>query len=237
MIDLECPFCGRVGSVPREKANTRLVCKKCHMIFHMGPTGRALPGEPPTQRTADHGHAHAHAPAAVKESGVSLPSLGDLNSGLLGVLGVLIVLAVIYLGYSWVGRGGTASLVPVAERMAEALKANDLKTIKELAAPESAGEAANWYESARRTADELKKSSSGRDVHVTAVVTDENPARGSGQVEIFLIPTQGVARNQQIATEAGTAAKSSELTTFWTLSGGKWWFDAKRTVSGSGGAG
>src|SRR4051812_29590985 len=46
MIDLACPNCGRGGSIPREKINTRLVCKKCHIVFHMNTAGRTLLGEP-----------------------------------------------------------------------------------------------------------------------------------------------------------------------------------------------
>src|SRR5215212_2799528 len=46
MIDLACPNCGRAGSIPREKINTRLVCKKCHVAFHMNTAGRTLLGEP-----------------------------------------------------------------------------------------------------------------------------------------------------------------------------------------------
>src|SRR4051794_18316218 len=46
MVELACPNCGRGGSVPREKMNARMVCKKCHMVFHMNSAGRAVLGEP-----------------------------------------------------------------------------------------------------------------------------------------------------------------------------------------------
>src|SRR5262249_14446595 len=94
MIALECPHCGGAGSVPREKVNTRLVCRKCHQIFHVTPTGRAMPGEPPVQKAADPGKGRGTAAAtAVKkkrESAIELGSLSKPNPGLLGVLGALV---------------------------------------------------------------------------------------------------------------------------------------------------
>src|SRR5947209_6580362 len=47
MVELECPKCGRGGGVPKEKVNTRLVCKKCHSVFYVTSAGRTILGEPP----------------------------------------------------------------------------------------------------------------------------------------------------------------------------------------------
>src|SRR4051812_33288916 len=46
MIEMACPSCGRAGQVPKEKLQSRLVCRKCHVVFHMDPGGRAVLGEP-----------------------------------------------------------------------------------------------------------------------------------------------------------------------------------------------
>ncbi|MCA1685067.1 MAG: hypothetical protein LC745_03615, partial [Planctomycetia bacterium] len=71
MIELECPNCARMGSVPNDKAHSRMVCKKCHMVFHMTPTGRTMLGEPPVpgkekdkKHASDPGHGAGTAAAA-----------------------------------------------------------------------------------------------------------------------------------------------------------------------------
>ena len=46
MIDMKCPSCGAGGRMPREKVNTRLVCKKCLRVFHVTASGNTVLGEP-----------------------------------------------------------------------------------------------------------------------------------------------------------------------------------------------
>ena len=46
MIDMKCPSCGAGGRIPREKVNTRLVCKKCLRVFHVTSGGSTVLGEP-----------------------------------------------------------------------------------------------------------------------------------------------------------------------------------------------
>ncbi len=103
MIDLACPSCGRAGQVPREKLHSRLVCKKCHVVFHMDTSGRPVVGEPhhgpskdPTKQKTDEHHALLE--------GFQIPKLSDLTNfkenlteytfpvkPVLGVLGVILV--------------------------------------------------------------------------------------------------------------------------------------------------
>ena len=52
MIEMKCPGCGAGGRIPRDKKNTRLVCKKCLKVFHMSPGGKTVLGEPPTAKDA-----------------------------------------------------------------------------------------------------------------------------------------------------------------------------------------
>ena len=47
MIEIHCPACGAEGRTTKEKINTRLVCRKCFVAFHITPSGRALLGDPP----------------------------------------------------------------------------------------------------------------------------------------------------------------------------------------------
>ena len=47
MIEIQCPACGAAGRAPKDKIQTRLVCRKCLKIFHVTPTGKTVLGEPP----------------------------------------------------------------------------------------------------------------------------------------------------------------------------------------------
>src|SRR5262249_49109459 len=38
MIEMSCPRCGAGGRVPRERVNSRLVCRKCLQVFHLSPS-------------------------------------------------------------------------------------------------------------------------------------------------------------------------------------------------------
>lgn len=228
MIDLECPHCGRAGSLPREKANSRLVCKKCHTVFHMGPSGRALPGEPPAAKSAENRH-----PAPNKDVDIDFewPKLGEMNRGLLGVLAVLLGLGTLYFGSSLFGGFGSGSLTQIARQMAEAVEKGDVPKIQSFAEAESRAEAAQWYESVKQTMETLKNRSSGHGVKVEPIVTSESVAGGTGQVEIFLVPVTGPARTDQIVREAAAAeTKVSGVTTYWLYNGGRWHFDVKKTA-------
>ena len=226
MIDLECPKCGRVGSVPQTKVNTRLICKKCLAVFHMGPTGRAILGEPVSARDPHHGHGVA---TAVKKADASAPALklGELNYGLVGVLGVLLLIGTVYLFVAGPWAGSSPNLFPVAQEMAAALEKSDANAVQNLSASDGSNEAATWFKAAQGKVEELKK---GPGLKVTAIVTSENSLAGTAQVDIFLIPIKAQARNEQIAREAGVSSKTAELITFWTYSRGRWRFDAKKTL-------
>ena len=59
MIEMKCPACGAEGRAPKEKVNTRLVCRKCLKVFHLTPTGRAVLGEPPVTGTTSTAPPHS----------------------------------------------------------------------------------------------------------------------------------------------------------------------------------
>ena len=50
MIEMKCPACSAGGRIPRDKKNTRLVCKKCLAVFHLSPSGTPVLGEPPVRQ-------------------------------------------------------------------------------------------------------------------------------------------------------------------------------------------
>ncbi len=91
MIDVVCPHCGRAGSAPEDKVNSRLVCKKCHMVFHLSPSGRATPGEPPAAGGGRGSAVHAAAGAGAG-GGTGIRRFGTaplIAAAMLGVAGLL----------------------------------------------------------------------------------------------------------------------------------------------------
>ena len=46
MIPMSCPNCGRRGTIPPERLNTRMHCKKCDAVFHMDKSGKIVVGDP-----------------------------------------------------------------------------------------------------------------------------------------------------------------------------------------------
>src|SRR4051794_12273752 len=105
MIELECPNCGGYGAVPKEKANTRLVCKKCHFVFHLDGAGRARAGEPPAdqgKQTAVHAASHR-----VALQDMEMPQIGfGLSPRAKTVLSVLGVIALVGIGYNYLSGPG-----------------------------------------------------------------------------------------------------------------------------------
>jgi hypothetical protein len=46
MIPMTCPSCGRRGTVPPDRLNTRMHCKKCDAVFFMDRSGKIVMGDP-----------------------------------------------------------------------------------------------------------------------------------------------------------------------------------------------
>ena len=72
MIPIECPKCGRAGSVPSNRLNVALSCKSCSAPFYIDSAGEAKSGEPLV------GKPEKRAKAA-KKSTASGGGLGDID--------------------------------------------------------------------------------------------------------------------------------------------------------------
>ena len=68
MIEMKCPGCGAGGRAPRDKMNTRMVCKKCLKVFHLSPSGTPVLGEPPASKNATKEKPKRESPAAGSSS-------------------------------------------------------------------------------------------------------------------------------------------------------------------------
>jgi hypothetical protein len=234
MIDLECPSCGRVGSVPNEKANGRMVCKKCHMIFHMSPSGRTVLGEPPVSRGAEQARA---AKAAADTDGIDWSALlSDVGNARMKILGGLLAVGVLVLVYYFMAGGAGDQLQPKAQLAAGALVDDNVGYLKRISSADSAEDVDRLCQQLHPLLDGIKKESTGNKLLVTVLVTEESRATGRGKVEAFFAAVKGPSRTETIAAEAGTVGKSKsshELSLFWVWEGGTWRFDAKQTLINS----
>lgn len=80
MIPMSCPACGRRGSVPPDRLNTRMHCKKCEAVFYMDPSGKIVLGDPDAPKRAPKPPAGAPgAPKVKKRKDSDPPDLNPLN--------------------------------------------------------------------------------------------------------------------------------------------------------------
>lgn len=244
MIEMECPHCGGRGSAPREKANVRLLCKKCHGVFHMSETGRTMVGDPPG----------AHAPSRAAEPGAkpgikaeeddspllrALLNLGIKRTRVVLTRALLFVIVLFVLSfYLW--QAMPEELLAVkAERAAAALTADDTSFLRGIATPSTVGEFDQWYGLVRPLVDDLKKKSNGRDLQVSVLVRSEDAEATLGEVVLVLVPTaaSSAIETKAVASKPGKpvdlASSGVELTTFWGPRGfgfGTWGLDFQKSL-------
>lgn len=240
MIDLECPHCGRVGSVPPDKASSRLVCRKCRMVFHLSPSGRAVLGEPPSASAAGDarkqkaGSLHS-APNAAKGLDLGLDGGlfgSNINPRHLLLLGASLgLIAAAYFIYS---SPSTSSLAIQGRRIAVALAEGDDKTLKQLASTESVTQVDTWFGKVQPLIESLKNESVDRELLVLEMVVEENLYQGKGTVFVFFTPAKGSTRAEKIAAAAGSVPDKKtlqQLSTNWVLdSSGKWRLDVAQML-------
>jgi hypothetical protein len=235
MIDLECPKCGGVGSVPNNKAQGRLVCRKCRAIFHMGPTGRTVLGEPPPEGSKEERQAKVAAlpKATMNEGGFELDLSFDKKKALI-LAGLLAVLG---LSYFFMSRE-VESLADRAKEVADAFASGNLEYLKKSAASGTADDVVRSYDAIHPQIEDLKKETTTNQLIVTVVVVDENRRQRTGQVAAFFAPKAGDSRSEKIAAAAGTTSgkkSAAEINLNFNLEPtGSWSLDGQRTLQSIG---
>jgi len=236
MIDLECPTCGRVGSAPREKSQGRLVCKKCHAIFHLTPLGRTALGEPPTEKKREEQRAAATVASKADGPGFEL-DLGSIGSAKL--LAPVLLILVAALGYNYIGFSGAGSndVMLSAKTLVEAFAAGSTDAIKQAALPDTAADAVAFFDKMKGKLDEVRKESVSKTLVSSTLVESQNDSAGEAQVLGFFTPGKAAARDEQIAAEAGaTVNKTVTLNFFFAKdSSGRWKLDGKRCLGSNSG--
>lgn len=208
MIPIECPKCGRGGSVPPDRLNARLVCKACHTVFHLDNTGRMVLGDP--QSFDMKSNTKAYADRSARPDFDLKQTLEDIPKPV--KFGVPAVLLAVF-GYLYLGPGPTSpSYVDSAETLVKAAANNDKSKVVANSTPASAEAAGQWFDLVHG---EMEKAQ----VNPSTVV---NPALLSGDAEKDSDITLLV-----VMSGAGTGPPVT-MTLPMKNEGGSWKFDATK---------
>jgi hypothetical protein len=144
MIPIECPKCGRGGSVPPDRLNARLVCKACHTVFHLDNTGRMVMGEPEsfdmkTTKSRAETSSAVDFDLAQTWNDIPAPVKYGVPAALLAV--------VIYLNVGF--GGGSPDYVSRANSLIGAVISNNKSKAVSLATTDSAEAAGQWFDVVR----------------------------------------------------------------------------------------
>jgi len=147
MIAMSCPSCGRAGQCPKEKVHTRLVCRKCHVVFHLDASGRAVIGDP-NQPVKKEVKKKAKEAGSLVEA-LHLPKFEKLNRAsdnlseygipvkqIAALLGVLVV----FWGLYSIANAAPEAVADPSRRAAEALAQDNLSRLKSYATDETRDE-------------------------------------------------------------------------------------------------
>jgi hypothetical protein len=230
-IQMECPKCGAPGKVPRNKVQTRLVCRKCLAIFHLTPVGRAVLGEPPTTTTAKEdsksavGRASAREPVEFEFSMPKAPVL-------VGALALLLVL-LLAVNFGLIGWGGDSGLDVVnrATTVAQALADQNIDRFKAATLPGTETEAIQFFEKARAGLNMVRRRSPTSTIQATAQLQESAENQSRVRFLAVFMPNLGTARQQQITgvDAVPESEGAAALATLWFVrdNRGRWCLDGK----------
>jgi hypothetical protein len=237
MIDMKCPSCGAGGRVPREKVNTRLVCKKCLRVFHITASGNTVLGEPAAPKdqpkphsqreSTRHDTAERFDDVTSRLSQIKLPRVSPKA---LAIVGSVVLLSA--LGY-WFFSRQTVEARSLA--VARAIQMSDMKLVIDLAVPETALDTIQWYNDAYKQYLDLKTALGGQEAGIT-IEPQGTPQGGNTQVKVLY--SKGGARfDGSLYTDALQPNPSRahdpttlELALFWTSDAwGNWLLDGSKT--------
>ncbi|WP_422924937.1 hypothetical protein [Singulisphaera sp. PoT] len=247
MLELACPSCGRGGTIPKQKVNTRLVCKKCRVVFHMTPAERTVLGEPL-------GDVLKVNPKPVEEERRASASEGienladNLTGGLDGFREILktaspkqlgIAAAVIVvLGIGWtLMNAAPENLTDVTNLAATQFTADDLDSVKAVASSGTAEDVARWYEAVHPRLVKARERWKTNTTHLTVVVMSQDDEKRVGESRAFVYPgpaTPAPTTDSSGAASDGSSIQPLELIMHWTLEGSRWRLNGKQTAQTAG---
>ena len=221
MIPIECPNCGRMGNVPPDRLNARLVCKGCQTIFHLDNTGHMILGEP-----------GSNDPKQTKSRAEKTASAADFDLAQTwndtpkpvkyGVPAVL--LAVI--GYLSLGPGESSpGYFARAESAVRAVASNDRSKAVSHASSNSTEAAGKWFDLWRG---EMEKSRIGSDVAINPALLNGNPDR-DGEITLLVVLPKAEPAGPPLTITLTMKRDGSS----WTIDGNKSLASAESDIAAS----
>jgi hypothetical protein len=241
MIDMKCPSCGAAGRVPREKVNTRLVCKKCLRVFHITSSGNTVLGEPPLPKKDEAQQRPVRAVSgyesverfdemAAKLSNVRLPQIPPMTLAIVG--GVILLTA---LGYWFFSR---ESIDARTKEVAKAIVKSEMKQVIDMSVSGTEMDTIRWYNDVYKEYMDLKLALGGQEAGVTVQPAGESQ-RGATQVKLTF-SKEGTRFDGSLFSDAlnpnpslSSAKQSLDVPIFWvTDMWGNWLIDGAKTYAG-----
>jgi hypothetical protein len=235
VIAMNCPSCGAEGRIPKDKVNTRLLCKKCLKSFHLTEDGKIHAGSPPEVGTHPHQHhliPEAHALDHVEEEVDHW--LARLHRAVPWAVAaaVLVVLAVGARAVYHASR--PPSLEEQATEIAQALVRGDRSTLQGLSVPGTGEAVAEWSEALRPEFGDPAETTPAVAPKVEVTRTPAEPGPGLVELATSIKTDQHIGRMGFAVPDVSTDIKRGGTVEFpLILAGGEysgWRLDGDRTL-------
>jgi len=232
VIEIHCPACGAEGRTTKEKINTRLVCRKCFVAFHVTPSGRALLGEPPLMGDVETRRAGMAQPDRTHEVDQWFERLsGALFSPLTAML--LVGLIVLVIGSTMYSRGET--LEDRVKKVARAAYEGDTRGLESLAAAGTGEDVVKWNDAIQLQLDQLRKSLGNMPPSINVEIQRQDTSKGIAEAVARMSTEQDLARQWSSlpdpALTIASGVKVVELPLrFRTETWKGWRLDGKQTL-------
>jgi hypothetical protein len=256
MIEMACPSCGRAGQVPKEKLYTRLVCRKCHVVFHVDSTGRPVLGEPVSAAAKEKSKKEGESKSLIPS--FKLPTLDDFTGAkdnlqdytfpvkpVAGVLGGLVFLWLVW-GYL---AGPGESVADVSRTVAALLDRGELDRLKSYATSDTKDDVVRFYDAAHPKLEKKKEGWPSKESTIQVITVEEDVSKGKGETEVFFmppaaavtaapppppppIPTPGKGKvdlKMPAAPPVPTGPQPASFHLYWVKNGSHWLLDARQS--------
>ena len=236
MIEMSCPRCGAAGRVPRDRVNSRLVCKKCLQVFHLNSSHQPVLGEPPKHRKEVHRERAPH-----QRVELELPGLEGIGEKLSKIrlpdpktVGITAAVLLAIAFFWWLFS--KQSVDQRSHALAAAIRKLDMDSAVGMALPETEMQAMKWVGDVYKQYLDLKLNIGNLEPGVKISVQENSD--GTAQ-SLLLFSREGASSSGPLSVEeaanlepqSSTSKKTMELVVFWAKdTWGVWRLDGRRTA-------